>query len=463
LAEQSDLIRGLYASKSIFQHVEATNVGLVWTKWRLSLNSIQDVFRLCQPSKADTSLILRAKLALILSLLTGRSVTELTAPCFSQNTDQNNIAIQYDHTLSAYVLSVLAGTPTLKTKPEESKFHVPWTKKLHLVLPSELNDLVNQVKNLAIKTRQPAVEREVRRLINSVPKELEISLKSIKDLLPRLLYEHSQGDLAVVKAVTNASGRNYDNLIHYASFEQRKLEQLWADCLRTIKIDIPEYMHSSSERVGSPTGIKIVEIQNEITRIKKRINQAAEQKDWQTLFDNLTLYTELWMNLATAGRGIKQPFPKWISQQGWALIQDKHHQDESTDRYVPLTAAFIKQIQVLRGLMRMLGDQVEPRVDLSSYALQLCDPHQIEGLGRNWARKLVRSDNNQLPGRFKDAGLGHWVRGRYPWDMLSVFPVSTFKQQWLDVQENLQKQLGFECLDVFEKPEYSNICCNQRD
>ncbi|WP_192802817.1 hypothetical protein, partial [Streptococcus agalactiae] len=50
LAEQSDLIRGLYASKSIFQHVEATNVGLVWTKWRLSLNSIQDVFRLCQPS-----------------------------------------------------------------------------------------------------------------------------------------------------------------------------------------------------------------------------------------------------------------------------------------------------------------------------------------------------------------------------------------------------------------------------
>ena len=450
LAEQSDLIRGLYASKSIFQHVEATNVGLVWTKWRLSLNSIQDVFRLCQPSKADTSLILRAKLALILSLLTGRSVTELTAPCFSQNTDQNNIAIQYDHTLSAYVLSVLAGTPTLKTKPEESKFHVPWTKKLHLVLPSELNDLVNQVKNLAIKTRQPAVEREVRRLINSVPKELEISLKSIKDLLPRLLYEHSQGDLAVVKAVTNASGRNYDNLIHYASFEQRKLEQLWADCLRTIKIDIPEYMHSSSERVGSPTGIKIVEIQNEITRIKKRINQAAEQKDWQTLFDNLTLYTELWMNLATAGRGIKQPFPKWISQQGWALIQDKHHQDESTDRYVPLTAAFIKQIQVLRGLMRMLGDQVEPRVDLSSYALQLCDPHQIEGLGRNWARKLVRSDNNQLPGRFKDAGLGHWVRGRYPWDMLSVFPVSTFKQQWLDVQENLQKQLGFECLDVFD-------------
>ncbi|MCK7609212.1 tyrosine-type recombinase/integrase [Acinetobacter portensis] len=450
LAEQSDLIRGLYASKSIFQHVEATNVGLVWTKWRLSLNSIQQVLRLCQPSPADSSLILRAKLALILSLLTGRSVTELTAPCFSQNTDQNNIAIQYDHTLSAYVLSVLAGTPTLKTKPEDSKFHVPWTKKLHLVLPSELNDLVNQVKNLGIRTRQLAVEREVRRLINSVPQELEVSLKSIRDILPRLLYEHSQGDLAVVKAVTNESGRNYDNLIHYASFEQKKLEQLWSDCLRTIKIDIPQYIHTSSERVGSPIGIKIVEIQNEITRIKNRINQAYEQKNWQVLFDNLTLYTALWMNLATAGRGIKQPFPKWISQPGWALIQDKHHQDESTDRYVPLTPALIKQIQGLRGLMRMLGEQVEPRVDLSSYALQLFDSHQIEGLVRNWARKLVRSDHNQLPGRFKDAGLGHWIRGRHPWDMLSVFPVSVFKQQWLDVQENLQKQLGFEYFEGFD-------------
>ncbi len=114
LAEQSDLIRGLYASKSTSQHIEAANVGLVWTKSRLSLNSIQEVFRLCQPSHTDASLILRAKLALILSLLTGRSVTELTAPRFSRNADQNNIAIQYDHTLSAYVLSVFAGTPTLK-------------------------------------------------------------------------------------------------------------------------------------------------------------------------------------------------------------------------------------------------------------------------------------------------------------------------------------------------------------
>lgn len=450
LAEQSDLIRGFYASKSTSQHVEATNVGLVWIKWRLSLNSIQEVFRLCQPSHTDTSLILRAKLALILSLLTGRSVSELTAPRFSQNADQNNIAIQYDHTLSAYVLSVFAGTPTLKKKPEDSKFHVPWTNELHLVLPIELNDLVSQVKNLGITRHHMAVERDVSELINRVPKELEISLKSIRDILPRLLYEHSQGDLAVVKAVTNASGRNYDNLIHYASFEQRQLEQLWAACLRTIKINIPEYIYSSNKRVGNPIGIKIIEIQNEITRIKKRINHAAEQKDWQTLFDNLTLYTALWMNLATAGRGIKQPFPKWISQQGWALIQDKHHQDESTDRYVPLTQALIKQIQGLRGLMGMLGEQIEPRVDLSSYAVQLCAPHQIEGLVRNWARKLVRSDYNQLPGRFKDAGLGHWIRGRHPWDMLSVFPVSAFQQQWLDVQENLQKQLGFECLEGFD-------------
>ncbi|MFV5467630.1 tyrosine-type recombinase/integrase [Acinetobacter towneri] len=450
LAEQSDLIRGLYASKSTSQHIEAANVGLVWTKSRLSLNSIQEVFRLCQPSHTDASLILRAKLALILSLLTGRSVTELTAPRFSQNADQNNIAIQYNHTLSAYVLSVFAGTPTLKKKPEHSKFHVPWTNELHLVLPSELNDLVSQVKNLGITTRQLAVEREVRRLINSVPQELEVSLKSIRDILPRLLYEHSQGDLAVVKAVTNASGRNYDNLIHYASFEQRQLEQLWADCLRKLNIDIPEYRHSSSGRVGSPIGIKIIEIKNEIARIKNYIYQANEQKDWQMFLKYLMSYTELWINLATAGRGIKQPFPKWISQQGWALIQDKHHQNESTDRYVPLTPALIKQIQSLRGLMGMLGEQIELRVDLSSYAVQLYDPHQIKDLVRNWARKLVRSDRNQLPGRFKDAGLGHWIRGRHPWDILSVFPVSVFKQQWLDVQENLQKQLGFECLEGFD-------------
>src|SRR5690606_16453583 len=135
------------------------------------------------------------------------------------------------------------------------------------------------------------------RLINSVPKELEISLKSIKDLLPGLLYEHSQGDLAVVKAVTNASGRNYDNLIHYASFEQRQLEQLWADCLRTIKIDISQYIHTSSERVGSPIGIKIVEIQNEITRIKKKKNKAPDKKDCQMSLNNLSCKKPWWLIL----------------------------------------------------------------------------------------------------------------------------------------------------------------------
>ena len=457
LAEQSDLLRGFYASKSTSQHIEAANVGLVWTKSRLSLNSIQEVFRLCQPSHRDSSLMLRAKLALILSLLTGRPVSEFKAPSFSQNTDHNNITIKYDHTLSAYVLSILAGTPILKKKPENSKFHVPWTNELHLVLPVELNDLVNQVENLGITKRHLAVESHVSELIKREPKELEISPKNIRDILPRLLYEHSQGDLAVVKAVTNASGRNYDNLIHYASFEQRNLEQLWADCLRKLNIDIPEYRHSSSERVGSPIGIKIIEIKNEIARIKNYTYLANEQKDWQMLFNHLTSYTELWINLATAGRGIKQPFPKWISQQGWALIQDKHHQNESTDRYVPLTAALIQQIQILRGLMGMLGEQVEPCVDLSSYALQLCAPCQIKGLVRNWARKLVRSDPNQLAGRFKDAGLGHWVRGRHPWDTLSVFPVSTFKQQWLDVEESLQEQLGFECIEDFDFLKIKNV------
>ena len=105
-----------------------------------------------------------------------------------------------------------------------------------------------------------------------------------------------------------------------------------------------------------------------------------------------------------------------------------------------MTLVFIYYILWLCGLIGMLGEQIELRVDLSSYAVQLYDPHQIEDLIRNWARKLVRSDRNQLPGRFKDAGLGHWIRGRHPWDILSVFPVSAFKQQWLDVQENLQKQ-----------------------
>jgi hypothetical protein len=84
---------------------------------------------------------------------------------------------------------------------------------------------------------------------------------------------------------------------------------------------------------------------------------------------------------------------------------------------------------------------------------------ELSSLPGNWGRKLVRSAQNSLSGRFKDAGLGHWVRGRHPWTSTSVFPAASFKHDWLKMQEDLEKELGFELLNIetlieLPKPNY---------
>lgn len=447
LAEQRDLIRGLYAAKSASQHIEAANVGLPWVKWRLSSTAIQAVLQVCQPCNTDTSLVSRAKLALVLSLITGRPVLELSAPHFDFSTDNISVC------LTSNILSVPAGKPVLKKEPEASPFHLPQAFHLRLVLPDDLKALIHQVAKLGIKKQQPAVEREAKALLQQLPAHLEVSLKSIKETLPRLLYEYSRGDLAVVKAITNASGRNYESLIHYASFNQDQLENLWRDCVLKLGVNVPLSYFATMGRVGSPIAIDVVPVHQLISSLKSKMQQAVDEQDWQALLEAMTLYTVLWINLATAGRGIQQPFPKFVSENGWALIQDKHHQDESTDRYVPLNMALVNQIQALHGLMQMLGFKVAQHIDLTSYALQVIGSNQVTGLVRNWARKLVRSEQNSLLGRFKDAGLGHWVRGRHPWEMLSVFPAMAFKTQWLEMQEGLQAKLGFEYFN-FEDIQY---------
>src|SRR5699024_4169319 len=67
----------------------------------------------------------------------------------------------------------------------------------------------------------------------------------------------------------------------------------------------------------------------------------------------------------------------------------------------------------------------------------------LDGLPANWCRKVVRSGSPNLRGRYKDIGLGHWVRGRHPWDATSTLYVDGFSQALLATQKRLEEKLSF--------------------
>lgn len=485
LSEGNDLLRGFYAAKSALHHIESGNAGLLWPRWRLSNTAISHVVSLIEFVPNEPPMHYRAKLAIGLSLLTGRSLGEVSAPIFVKNNEVPELTDKIGINISSMVLIVPAGTPTLKSFSPNSdplpKFCSPWEKLIRLPLPKFMHALVNEVEKYGITTRQEAVTRKAIEILDFVAKHYEVTPKSIQNALKLTLQEKSKGDLAVIKAITNASGLNYDNLIHYASFNRVELETLWRSCVESWNIQIPTINLPSilGARVGSPFGIETNKVAIAIKEIKVRFDLAIKNRNWDAILNQLTLYTVLWLNLATAGRRARNPFPEFISQDGWALIRDKHRKDESTDRYLPLTIGVRKQIDVLRSLMAGLGRnqndffdaiehysyQIYPQTYRKDNKINNYTPSIMSKLGfisdlpGNWGRKLVRSEQNSLSGRFKDAGLGHWVRGRHPWTHTCSFPSSLFKQDWLSLQNKLEQDLGFELLDITEldilhSPEY---------
>jgi|GEM_PF-616387 integrase len=471
----NDLLRGFYASKSALHHIESGNAGLLWPKWRLSNTAISQVLSSIKFIDNDPPMRHRAKLAIGLSLLTGRSLSEVSAPVFVENYDIPELAKKIGINTSSMVLIVPAGTPQLKNVTPLPKFCSSWESSIRLPLPDFMHALVKKVSEYNSIPRQETITNIATELLDQLPEHYEVTPKSIQNALKLTLQEKSKGDLAVIKAITNASGLNYDNLIHYASFNRKRLEELWQSCIETWKIQIPILTLPSTpcERVGSPFGIEINKVAEAIQEIKTLYTAAIQEKNEDDALTLLTLYTVLWLNLATAGRRARNPFPEFISQDGWALIRDKHRKDESTDRYLPLSIGVRKQIDVLRSRMKALGINQHVFFDAIEHSSYLLHPKilskeskknkitnftpsfmgQLEfvsDLPGNWGRKLVRSEQSSLSGRFKDAGLGHWVRGRHPWTHTCSFPSSLFKQEWLAMQNRLEKELGFELLDMTE-------------
>lgn len=465
-----DPVKGYYAARGLQSAIEYQNSQLLWSRCALSSDALEAVCDLVANPARSRPWDLHARLSIGLSLLTGRSLAEVVAQQMVETRDEvvldnvRRIAISRNDRC----LHVLAGHPELKTTAQTSAFCSGEAHILTLPLPRAWHDLAGEVQ--ASRARAAPVRR-AQALLKELPGHLRVSEKGIRYALVRALARCSGGDLGLQKVIADGCEANIQNIIHYASYDSGHAQRLWRTAAESMVGVLPDGVPARPGAVGSPHAFDKLRLAAYFSQVRERLSDAGQHGNWIRAFNLHTLYLSYWLGLATAGRKTRHPVPRIIVADGWALVADKHRPDGSTDRLVPLTTGLQAQLETYMALAGELALQVpglEPFVETQGgievtlhyiqrdgmvlpYQPKFQENHEdLAPLPANWGRKVVRSHSAKLPGRYRDGLLGHWARGRHAWDWVSTLDASDFRQQWLKLQAELEKELGFAVLRVID-------------
>lgn len=481
LADDADLLKGYYAAKGIQNAIEYDNAQLHWNKWTLSGSAVRAVVDLVTGSRdgASEPLEREARLAIGLSLLTGRALEEVARPPIGDGVPElaRDVAVAISRT--QHRVHVRAGQPELRRPPvAPPPFCRPRSTTLSLPLPQAWQPLLEAIQDP--RPRSPkAVVAQAHRLLRDLAPELRVTAKGVRSALLRTLNVQTRGDLGALGVVTAGAEANARNIIHYAAYPHAQIEGWWRDAAASLVGALPEASAPAvpDAWIGAQHAFDEAALAAYFAEVKSRMRAAEARRNWPRAFNLMTLYLSYWLGLGLAHRRSLAPVPRIILAGDWALVADKHRADRSTDRLVPLTRGLRGQIEAYVALASELAIAV-PALDPlvvseqgTEVRLQYIFPktsgrrrdvvpyqpkyqekdEQLTPLPANWGRKVVRSLSGHLPGRFRDAELGHWVRGRHAWDATSTFDPGRFQAAWIALQEALEQRLGFEPLSLAER------------
>lgn len=475
MADSDDLIQGYYAAKGLQAAIEYRNAQLCWTRAILSEEALEAVLSLPvdlmqrQASPYD----LRARLAIALSLITGRGLGEVAAAFVVKAggiaTTEHPVIIDLD----THRLHLLAGHPRLEAPLQGQQplchevRHV-----LRLPLPKAWWPLVDAI-GAGRNTQKTRITQRVHALLKQIDARYHVTASGIRSTFIQALAEQTHGDLGLQKSITDGVEANSQNIIHYAAYPIRTVEATWRRAAEALVGPLEPLPNTSQAWTGSEHPFDLDALARYFAEIRGRIEQACAARDRLRSYNLSTLYLAYWLQLGLALRKTLDPVPtiRVVGQEPtcWALVADKHRPDGSTDRVVPLGPALTTQIQRHLALTKMLGLSIPqlraqtPATEVFSLRLHYVhtsgtvvdyrpseqERHErLVQLPGNWGRKVVRSQSTSLPGRFRDAELGHWVSGRKPWDMTSTFDAQAFHAAWVSLQAWLEERLGFQPIDV---------------
>jgi hypothetical protein len=372
--------------------------------------------------------------------------------------------------LSSSELLVLVGQPNLAKVPKLTELIRERSDVLRVSIPEDWANFAWEVYKQT--DEQPSTLKDLRSLLDELPEHLNITVSAVMQTIRYELLSNPASDVAWIKVITDADVANAANTIHYFSILDGTASVRWQRVLDRWHYDDQVRRRFDShywdwKAVGAPESLEPYALAAHIRAVEEAYLSALAKQDICRALNNLAVYVGLWCALATAGRRTTSPIPVWIRADGWALVRDKHRRDESTDRLVKLTDGVREQITFYFALLHALSltrHDVADRLRESAPGVPLLmfgadgevqdfepswrDPTMSEMPvpPANWARKLLRSDPYELPPRFREAGLGHFMRGRHPWSRLSMFPSATFGKEWVREIAQYENLLGFKVL-----------------
>jgi integrase len=490
--DTDDLVQGWYAAKGAQYAVEYQNAQLPWSAHRLSSSAVRELIKNVLthqdrgiPEKLSESqrkalVAKRAGKVLVgLSLITGRSFEELRVAEIQPVPYRwkNERSIQVD--IAKGLLRVKAGAPNLtkkaRAKLEGSRILAPHGEMVTIKLPMFLQELIGDAKWLGEgHLRSSTYRKAAGKLIRALPAGYGFSGAAVRDALLFELLSLNKGDLGLVKVITDRNGLNYNNIIHYASFSESTVCHAWAGAVAQLIGVSPRSLIAhqggtsgdlfGEQFLGTPEAIDEGVLREQIQRVQKRLAIRLEQGADVHVFNLMTLYTLLWLNLATGSRGRVNPSPVAIIGDT-ALISDKHRDDDSAERPVPLSTGVQAQLKAYVAYVWHLSltvPQLQPLADsLVNGVLRfqfinaqsqvvdfrpkwLYESEALIPMPANWARKYIQASLTNLGGRIQNAMQGHWVLGRHPFRVTSNFCTREANGLWLEGQQQLEKRLGFQ-------------------
>lgn len=476
-----DPVATYYAARGRRYADEYGNAWLPWSKTRLGRDALRVLVASLQLTGAEVVEVRAAKLIILLGVMTGRALSDARETWIDQgagNTRWRDAEIVVS--LPERALYIRAATPDLKPseKRRERRMTHPMGKYLAVELPILASDLLGDGKWLGGQQLSlPRYEQVAKDWIAALPVHFELKPSLLRDSLVFLLLEQTRGDLGLVKLITNRNSLNFANIIHYAAYPADRASTIWAQVLTQLLGTEVRARPTNAQAagrmpyVGTPDAIDKEGLRAELDRLRARLRDCWDGQDLEgaeklaiRAHNLLTLYTLLWLNLATAGRARVSPAPVAIIKD-LALVADKHREDGSAERLVPLTTGVLAQLRAYFAYVWHLAfrmPELRPVVDaFSSGVIQfqflttdgqvsgyrpkwLYEEEKLISLPGNWARKLVRQELTEIGGRYLDAGMGHWVAGRHPYRVTSNFAFRRFREVWLAGEERLERELGFD-------------------
>lgn len=472
--------------------IQRQNVSPRYNNDYLSVTAVRYLTGLVSDFTQEQELgVKRAKLAIILCLLTGRDLDQVVSLAVVDEADFDNAPSWLMYCPSSKTLWIRAVTPVVTNIPD---FCSPYKKVLHshnpylaIAVPDQWHQYFSEAilagfgrPEQGASTSKKSVLAEVRALLSDSPESFSITTRGIANVLRKQLALVSHEDIALVKVITDTKGGDVQSVLHYASFKADDVASVWSQALAKVWENHPIKIRVSAPDtecwLGSFHAIDTKKLAVQLRALLERIKQftpanwlnSDDKRNYIRYYNLVTLYTLLWCQLACVSRGRKTVAPVGLCS-GWALISDKHHQNGGMERLLPLTEQFQQQLTIYYSFVNNLAvtipslrKQVEGWRDgvvqfrfinengtvLPYRPKYLSSIEILDALPANWARKVVQSNHPHLEGWYVNVAMGHWSTGRHPWSKMSSFVPNDFRGKFLQQQSAYESSFGFEPLDI---------------